>query len=284
MGGMTEHTGALRIAVWQAASAPGDLDANLAKLDDAAGRAAAEGAGLLVTPEMYVTGYNLGPIITDLAAEQPLERVADIAARHGIAIVAGGPERLDEAHASNVSEEPAKGVANAAWFFDDRGDVLARHRKIHLFGDVDRALFDAGDAPITIVRYRGLTIAMLVCFDVEYPESVRAAARAGADLVAVPTALMAPFSFVNEHLIRVRAWENTVFVAYANQAGVEGEFDYVGQSVIASPWGEHLAQAGATSGELITALVDPAVIAEARVSNTYLADVRSELFQPDRQR
>lgn len=279
MGNMTEHTGALRIAVWQAASAPGDLDANLAKLDDAARRAASEGAGLLITPEMYVTGYNVGPIITDLAADQPLERVADIAARHSIAIVAGGPERLDETRSGSASRGSATGVANAAWFFDDRGEVLARHRKIHLFGDVDRALFDAGDEPVTIARHRGLTIAMLVCFDVEYPESVRAAARAGADLVAVPTALMAPYSFVNEHLIRVRAWENTVFVAYANQAGVEGEFHYVGQSVIAGPWGDHLAEAGAASDELITAIVDPAVIAQARASNTYLADVRSELFQ-----
>ena len=48
-------------------------------------------------------------------------------------------------------------------------------------------------------------------------------APTGAELIAVPTAQMEPFSFVNEHVIRVRAWENSVYVAYVNQTGRDGE-------------------------------------------------------------
>ena len=50
----------LRVAVWQCASLPGDVAGNLARLADAATRAAAEGAAVLVTPELFVTGYDIG--------------------------------------------------------------------------------------------------------------------------------------------------------------------------------------------------------------------------------
>ena len=257
----------LNIAVLQTASAPGDIAANLCRLDGIAEEAAQAGIDLLITPEMFVTGYNLGEDIARLASEHPLEQVGKIAGAHGIGIIAGGPEPL-----------PGGDVANSAWFFDDRGHVLARHRKIQLFGEVDRAHFVAGDKPVTIAEYRGHRIAILICFDVEYPETVRAAAHAGADLVAVPTAQMEPFSFVNAHLIRVRAWENALFVAYANQIGPDGEFDYVGRSVIADPLGEHLAEASPDREELLTACLNPETLHRARTLNTHLREVRRELF------
>lgn len=264
---MTEAPHPLSVAVLQAASTPGDPAENLARLDRSAAQASARGADLLITPEMFVTGYNIGDDIERLAADRPLERVGAIARRHGIAILAGGPEPLADG-----------GVANAAWFVDDHGAVIAKHHKIQLFGELDRAHFVAGSAPVTLAEYRGVKIAVLICFDVEYPETVRAAARAGADLVAVPTAQMTPFAFVNEHLIRVRAWENAVFVAYANQIGQDGEFDYVGRSVIADPLGRHLTEASPDREELISASLDPAALSEARAVNTHLQEVRQELF------
>lgn len=275
-GRMDNRVEPLRIAVLQRASVRGNIEANLAELDRAASQAQRDGVNLLITPEMYVTGYNIGDVVAQLALDQPLERVAEIAVRHGIAILAGGPERLD-AHAE--SETPA--IANSAWFINEHGEVLARHRKLQLFGDVDRTYFVAGTAPVTMVNYRGVNIAILICFDVEYPEAVRAAAFAGADLMAVPTAQMEPFGFVNEHVIRVRAWDNAVYVAYANQTGPDGDFDYVGLSVISSPFGENLVQAGRTEDALITAVVDPEVLTAARAQNTYLAEVRRDLFASD---
>lgn len=271
---MTNEDRPLRIAAWQAASTPADLTANLAALETAAVEATVAGAELLITPEMYLTGYNIGDDVRRLSAQQPLDRVRGIAERVGIAIVAGGPEMLGD----DVQRSP---IANAAWFIDDTGTVLAKHRKIQLFGDLDRDLFVAGDEPSTVVDYRGHRIAVLICFDVEFPETVRAAARAGADLVAVPTAQMEPFSFVNEHLIRVRAWENGVHVAYANQHGPDGDLHYVGRSVIASPLGEHLAQAPVVGEALLIATVDRSVGEQSRDQNPYLAEVRSALFRGD---
>lgn len=277
---MTEAVRPLLIAAWQAASAPRDVDANLAALDVEAARAAAQGVDLLITPEMFISGYNIGDAMRGIAAAQPLEHVRRIAKRHGIAIIAGGPELLvpDEADSDVNTGAP---VANSAWLIDDAGEVLARHRKIQLFGDLDRELFVAGEVPLTIAEFRGHRIAILICFDVEFPETVRAAALAGADLVAVPTAQMEPYRFVNEHVIRVRAWENSVYVAYANQHGPDGELSYVGRSVIADPFGEHVAQAVPTGEALLVAPVDRVVRERARRQNPYLAEVRTALFRTD---
>ncbi|KTR87264.1 nitrilase-related carbon-nitrogen hydrolase [Leucobacter chromiiresistens] len=281
---MTDAVHPLVVAVWQAASTPRDVDANLAALDAVAARAAADGAHLLITPEMYVSGYNIGDAMAGIAARQPLERVRRIAERHRIAIIAGGPELLDPAEADPAETTPAhadpgRPVANAAWFIDDTGEVLARHRKIQLFGELDRDLFVAGDAPLTIAEFRGHRIAILICFDVEFPETVRAAALAGADLVAVPTAQMEPYGFVNEHVIRVRAWENSVFVAYANQHGPDGELRYVGRSVIADPFGAHVVQADSAGEALIFGDVDRIARERARRQNPYLDEVRTALFR-----
>ena len=57
-------------------------------------------------------------------------------------------------------------------------------------------------------------------------------ALAGAHLMAVPTALMKPFRFIAEQVVRARAWENQMYVAYVNHDGREGELEYVGRSSI----------------------------------------------------
>ena len=273
-------TETLTIAVWQHASAPGDVAANLAALDDAARRAREAGASLLVTPEMFLTGYNIGVRLAPLALTQPLEHTREIAVRREIGLVVGGPELAapDDGPGAAASEHAEPRIFNAAWLIDERGEVLARHRKIQLFGDLDRSLFVAGDAPVTVAEFHGFTVAMLVCFDVEFPETVRAAARAGADLVAVPTAQMEPFSFVNEHLIRVRAWENGVYVAYANHVGVDGDLTYVGRSVIADPLGQHVATAGPTEPALLLATLERGTLDRARAQSPYVAELRGEVF------
>lgn len=271
---MVDDASPLQIAVWQAASVPRDIDANLRALSTAAQDAAARGADLLITPEMYVTGYDIPEDVARLASERPLERVRAIAAHHRIAILAGGPELI-------AGPDGTTGVANAAWFIDEGGEIRSRHRKVQLFGDLDRSMFVAGQDPCTLVTYRGTRIATLICFDVEFPEAVRAAAQAGADLVAVPTAQMEPFGFVNAHVIRVRAWENGVYVAYANQCGEEGGLTYVGRSVVASPFGEHLAEAARDGEAVLLADIDPVQLAAARAQNTYLTDVRTSLYRAD---
>ena len=258
----------LTIAGLQHPGHPGDVDANLAVVAAAALEARSRGADLLVTPEMFVTGYNIGSKVAELSARPLVAEVARLAADAGVAIVAGLPELLADG-----------AVANTAVLVDETGTELTRYRKTHLFSALDRALFVPGTTLGAPVEYRGVRLSLLICYDVEFPEPVRAAAQRGAHVVIVPTAQMEPFAFVAETLIPVRAWENQVYVAYVNRSGAEGELRYVGRSSIAAPSGEVLdaVPAGRSTG-LVVATVDTDLVAQGQRSNPYLDDLRPELY------
>ncbi len=106
---------------------------------------------------------------------------------------------------------------------------------------------------------------------------MRALALAGADLVAVPTALMRPYEVVARTVVPARAYENQVYVAYANRSGREAELAYCGESCVVGPDGVDLARAG-SGDELLLAEIDPARLASSRADNTHLGDRRPELY------
>ncbi|MFF9351135.1 carbon-nitrogen hydrolase family protein [Streptomyces sp. NPDC014734] len=258
----------LRTALLQSSGRPGRVDENIEALDGAARRADEAGARLLVCPELFLTGYAIGADVARLAepADGPsAEAVAAIAARHGLAILYGYPERAGER------------IFNAARLVGPDGAELANYRKTHLFGDFEQKWFTPGEQPVVRAELDGVRIGILICYDVEFPENVRAHALAGTDLLLVPTALMHPFPFVAESLVPVRAFENQMYVAYTNRTGPEGPFEFVGLSCLAGPDGAVRARAG-RGEELIVGEVDPALLNTSREANPYLRDRRPGLY------
>lgn len=252
-----------RVAVLQSASSP-DPSTNLERLRRHAHAAAAGGTRLLITPEMYLSGYNIGlGRVRAAAADDLLGAAQEVAVDAGIALLVGLPVTADDGT-----------VRNAAAYVDAAGEVRAVHHKTVLFGDLDRELFSPGAGPVTMVEDLGMRISVHICYEIEFPEVAREAALRGAQLLAVPTAQMDPFAVVATHLIPVRAWENQVYVAYANQVGAEGEISYVGLSSIAGPDGQVIAQAGPDDETIIYADVDPAHVAAQQRANPYLEDCR----------
>lgn len=254
----------LRTALYQGPAAL----AALAAFDTVAARAAARGARLLVTPELSLTGYALGDRVHELAepADGPgAEAVSAVAARHGLAIAYGFPER-DGPH-----------VFNSVQLTGPDGTRLALYRKTHLYGGYETDNFTPGGQLVVQADLHGTRIGLLVCYDVEFPEAVRAHALAGTELLLVPTALMRPYDFVPRTLVPARAWENQLYVAYANRTGPEGEFDFAGLSCLAAPDGTEPARADREE-TLLVADADPAVTAAARAGNPYLADRRPGLY------
>ncbi|MFG3499111.1 carbon-nitrogen hydrolase family protein [Streptomyces sp. NPDC047928] len=270
----------LRTALLQSSGQLGDVAANLKVLDEAAASAAATGAGLLVAPEMFLTGYAIGSDIPRLAepADGPsAEAVAAIAVRHGLAIAYGYPEREGGTDTEAGTATAPAPVYNAAQLIGADGARLANYRKTHLFGDFEQRWFTPGERPVVQAELGGLRVGLMICYDVEFPENVRAHALAGTDLLLVPTALMHPAEVVAEAVVPVRAFENQLYVAYANRAGLEGEFEFVGLSALAGPDGTARARAG-RGGELIVADADPDLLRVSREANPYLRDRRPGLY------
>ena len=256
---MTAMRVPLKLALWQCAPAPLDVPGNLARLEAAAREAASAGAHLLVCPEMIVTGYAIGaPAVQALAQAADgawADAVAAIAQRHQLAVVYGYPERGANGR-----------VYNAAQWIDASGRRCLNYRKAYLFGDLDRSQFAAEAQSARTFDFHGWKVGMLICYDVEFPEATRALALAGADLIAVPTANMAEYDFVARSLVPVRAYENQLFVAYANFTGPEGALQYGGLSTVAGPDGAPLAQAGREETLLIATLEEERLTAARRTA------------------
>ncbi|WP_146341305.1 nitrilase-related carbon-nitrogen hydrolase [Nesterenkonia sp. NBAIMH1] len=237
-----------RIAVLQAQAEPLSIDLNLAAVQRAAAEAKEAGAELLVTPELFVTGYAPARIRAELgqepvhAAEDALRRIAR---EQSISIVASLPGR----------ETPEERGITALLIADD-GAVLARYQKVQLFGPEEKASFVAGEEPPAVVDHLGRRLGLLVCYDVEFPEMVRAAAAQSADLLLVPTAL-AQEPAVQDILLPARALESRVALAYANHCGTEDGLTFDGGSVVLDISGHPLAAAAAEPDLLIVDVPAP---------------------------
>ena len=257
----------LTLAVLQCQSAPLQVQANLQRLEVAAAQARARGAQVLLTPEMFLTGYSIG---TD--AVQALAQVRDgayaqavghIARTHQIAMVWGYPERDADGK-----------VYNAAQWTSAQGEAVLHYRKSHLYGALDRAQFSAGRTDAAnrqVAALHGWNLGLLICYDVEFPENTRQLALAGADCVLVPTANMDRYDFVPTTLVPTRAFENQMVLAYANYCGPEGALRYGGLSAIVDALGQPLAQAARTEA-LLVATLQPEALDHARSEQTHLQE------------
>lgn len=259
----------MRIAVWQGQAAVLDLDANLAAIDEAARQAAAKGADLVLTPELFVTGYA-PQRVSSVTAEQLADaqtRLSQIAGKHRIALVASLPGG-DCSGRRHIS----------AHLYGADGALLLTHHKVHLFGADEKSAFQPASNAPGVVTMGDLKVSLLICYDVEFPESARAATAAGADIIVAPTALTPGYDTVAQVLIPARALENHVAVAYGNHTGVEDGLPLAGGSVIAGPTGTILAQAGQTP-ELIVADITRDEIDAARADVSYWQDRRPGLYR-----
>lgn len=249
----------MRIALLQARGP----DPDLTTVGPAAADAAARGADVLVLPELVIAGYGAPFPAPDPGLPAAL---GDLAARHGIALVAAEPQ-----------ERAITALAVAAG-----GTLLATHRKSHLWRD-ERAAFEPGDGTPRVVDIAGLRCGLAVCYEIEFGEVARGLALAGAQVLLVPTALDDPA--VARILVPARAFENRVAVAYANQVGrgFLGERSdgrgFCGESVIVGPDGAARASAGPEGEGLLVADVDTADLERARTDVDYLADRRPETYR-----
>ena len=252
------HDDGMRIALAQIASGD-DVAANLGLVRDVVARAADAGAELLLLPE-YTMHERKRVDASFVAAAEPLDgpfgsAVADLARSRGLPLVIGMVER-----------DPAGGRPyNTLGAFDADGGIAASYRKIHLFdsfGFRESEWIAPAPEPLPVtVRLAGLTVGLLTCYDLRFPELARALATEGADLLAVCSSWV-PGPHKAEQwrtLARARAIENGCLVAGVNQA----EPISIGRSLVVSPDGEVLAEAEGGPA-LVVVDVDPGEVTAAR--------------------
>ncbi len=219
---------------------------------------------LLICPELFLSGYNVGPDINRLA--EPVDgpfgrRMAALGQRHDCAVAYGYPERADDV------------IYNSAALYDAAGTLLANHRKqLPSPGSFEETAFARGDC-VTFADLGDWRVAIIICYEVEFPEILRHATRGGAHLVLVPTALGADWGVVAETIVPARAFENGIYLTYAGHAGEENGAAYYGGSRIVAPDGTDLAVAGMDE-TLITADISQEKVQAMQTRLPYLRDCR----------
>jgi predicted amidohydrolase len=260
----------MKLALWQTVGNLRDVRANLRALETVARSAAEEGATLLLCPECWLCGYNIGSGTAALAESHDgpsAQRIASIARRNKIAIAYGYAER-----------DPASGrIYNSVQVIGPAASLLCRYRKTHLFGPRERAAYQPGERFEPPFELGGLCFGLLICYDVEFPECVRSLALMGADVILVPTALSVEYTVVPDIIVPARSLENQVFIAYCNHAGAEDDLLYLGGSCLTGTDGKALARAGAREA-LIFAEVSKAARAATAETFPYRADRRPGLY------
>ncbi|HEY2139063.1 MAG TPA: nitrilase-related carbon-nitrogen hydrolase, partial [Chthoniobacterales bacterium] len=143
----------------------GDIDANVRKMRDFAGRAKAGGADLVVFPETADTGYSM-PIIRKHAttfAEGAVPQLREIAKAVGIGIISG------------IAERDGAAIFNSQVVIDPNGEVVAKYRKAHLFSpppiEEDKC-FSPGNELVTL-PWGGFRLGLTICYDLRFPEIYR---------------------------------------------------------------------------------------------------------------
>ena len=257
----------------------GDPDANRVTAAGAVRDAAAQGARLVVLPELSDSGYVFtGPdeargLATRAADSPTLHQWRDLAAAHGCAVVGGFCELGDDGL-----------LYNSAALVDESG-TRAVYRKAHLW-DREKLIFTPGlDAPPVVSLPYG-QVAVMICYDLEFPEWARLAALDGADLIAAPVNWPAAPCPVGERpaevtKVQADASVNGVYVVVADRCGVERGVDWISGTLIAGPEGYLLAgPVLADHPALLVADCDLAAARDKRINehNDLLADRRPELY------
>lgn len=228
----------------------GRVDENLSKMSERLAETRQAGAELTIFPECSLTGYCFDSLAEAREHAEPIpgpsvQVMIDTCRELGGLAVFGMLEPAGDA-----------GVFNAAVLVNGEG-VLGTYRKIHLpFLGVDQ-YSTFGDRPFEVIDAGDVRIGLNICYDSAFPESSRALALQGADLVALPTNWPPGAEHIADHAINTRAMENGIFYAAVNRIGHERGFDFIGKSRICGVAGQTLAVADHRNEEILYADIDP---------------------------
>lgn len=243
-----------------------DWSANMDIVAELLKKAREKGAELAILPEIFNMPYDMS-LVPERAEAIPdgrtCQKLSGWAKDLGLVLVGGSMAEIENDR-----------YYNTATIWSVEGELLARHRKMHLF-DVDlpggvsfkeSSILAAGDQ-VTVVDVLGLKMGVAVCYDVRFPELFRLMADRGAEFVALPGA----FNNVSgpahwELLLRNRAIENTFYVAGVSGTAPEGGYHSWGHSMLVGPFGDVLTSMGRSEG-----------VAVGRLEPDHLNDIRARL-------
>lgn len=252
----------MKVVVVQMAIAEAEIESNLSKMLIAIEHST-DDADLVVFPETTLCGFP---------SQEEAARVGMTLESSTIIAIREAARRKGVAVAFGFAEASGGRLYNSALLLDKHGEVALKYRKTHLWPHQDRPVFSAGDRYATCLL-GGVRVGLLICYDIEFPETARALAQINADVIVVLDGNMAPYGPIHRRAIVARAMENQCFAILANRTGGGRTLEFPGESVVVNPFGEVVAELGVQEQCLIAKL-DLTLLGKSRHSYSYLNDLQ----------
>lgn len=250
----------MRIELVQSPCLDCNIEANLASALTAI-RSASPTTDLLVFPELYLSGFPTQTSIEQVA--QPLDSplihalLAECRQKR-LSLAIGFAEAADGRYFNTTVLLTPEGVAMT-------------YRKTHLWSS-DSPTFTAGDRFLTCM-WHGLRVGLLICYDIEFPETARILASLDADILLVTNGNMDPYGYVHRQAIIARAMENQIFAVMVNRCGTGDGLSFAGGSCVVDPLGCMVVECGRQAQQIVVDL-DLSQLQTARRDYHYLAERR----------
>src|SRR5579872_989300 len=293
----------IKIATAQFENKSGDKEYNLSVIDRLSKKAAEAGAEAIAFHECSVTGYSFARKLSrdqmfDLCEFIPdgesIHRLQSIARKNNIIVLAG------------LFEKDERGDIYKAYVCVDKSGLIAKHRKLHPF--VNKHILPGNE--YTVFDLNGWKAGILICYDNNIIENVRATKLLGADIIFMPHVTMCTPStrpgagFVDPALwenreadptslrkefdglkgrewlmkwLPSRAYDNAIYAVFSNPIGMDDDQLKNGCSMIIDPYGDIIAECRKLDNDFVTALLTPKKLTDAG-GYRYIKARRPELY------
>lgn len=232
-------------------------------------REVAEATDCIILPELWTTGYDLTRLndIGDPEGKHTKLFISSLAKEYSINIIAG----------SVASINPDGGVTNSMYMFNRQGELIGEYSKLHLFRLMDEHLYLQPGEAKGLFEVDGIRCAGTICYDIRFPEWIRAHMAQGAEVLFVSAEW--PLSRLSHWraLLISRAIENQCYVVACNRAGRDPAHLFAGHSMIIDPWGEIICEAS-EGEEIISGEIDVQQVHQVRQQIPVFSDRRPDLY------
>lgn len=197
---------------------------------------------IIILPELWTTGYDLTRLdeIADENGDATKAFIQKLAQEYQVNIIAG-----------SIAKKVGKDVTNTMFVFNRQGEFVSEYSKLHLFQLMDEHLYLKAGEEKGEFMIENIPAAGAICYDIRFPEWIRAHTTKGAEIVFVVAEWPLPRLHHWRTLLISRAIENQCYVVACNCVGSNPDNVFAGHSMIIDPWGEIIAEAGTESTTLV---------------------------------
>ncbi|MEI8215832.1 MAG: carbon-nitrogen hydrolase family protein [Eubacteriales bacterium] len=251
---------------------------NMNKAEAMIREAASCAADVIALPEMFMCPYSNKYFkkYSESEGGEIFNRLSDIAKELGIYLIAG-----------TIPENDGEKIYNTCFAFDQEGNLIGKHRKVHLFDiDIKGAInfkesdtLESGDKS-TVIDTKFGKIGIAICYDMRFPELIRKMTLEGAKLIVVPGAFNMTTGPAHWELtIRTRALDNQIYFAAVSPArDMRSAYQAFGNSGVANPWGVFSGKTDEKEG-IVYSDIDLDYVDEIREQLPLLKHRREEVYK-----